>query len=270
MIAAYFNSLKEAFNRRMGAVLIGLAAVMAIALNWVVHIRPLPGGESMILLGNKMLGPASIATPGLLTIEVQLAGGFFWLLLSILATAPLLSATLDRGWLELTFSKGVSRWELMVGRYLGGVTLYLVSVIIAMMPLAIRLWVATHTSPMPFVLTMLIQSFAFASLLSLAALASVPQMGAAPPILLSLAMSIISPILAFRERGIYQLLTSNTSRFILDWMYRIFPKTSELEAMSTTYLQDHHVQTWFPFWTTGVFTIVVMALTLWALHRKSL
>jgi ABC-type transport system involved in multi-copper enzyme maturation permease subunit len=274
MLAAYLNSLRESFNRRMGLILIGLAVVLAISFNMIVHIKPLPNGMSMVLFGQKMLGPGSLATPALLITEVRIVGigasVLFWVLLSILATAPLLASTLDRGWLELTLSKGVSRWEIFLGRYLGGVTLYLLSVIIATVPLAIRVQIMTGEKIWVLFPALLIETFAFASLLSLAALGSVPQMGAAPPILLSLVVSIISPILAFRQQGIYQLLTSNTSHFIVDWMYRILPKTSELDGMCTDFIQEHHVVSWYPFWSTGIFTVVVLALTLWLLHRKSL
>lgn len=272
MLAAYLNSLRESFNRRMGLVLIGLAIVLAITLNLIIHVKPLLDGTTMVMLGQRMLGPGSMATPALLITEMRLVGvsGFFWALLSILATAPLLASTLDRGWLELTLSKGVSRWEIFMGRYLGGVTLYLVSVLVATLPLAIRLRFATGVSIWPLFIAILIEAFGFAALLSLAATASVPQLGAAPPILLSLVVSIISPILAYRDKGLYQLLTSNTSHFIVDWMYRILPKTAELETMATDFIQEHHVATWYPFWTTGVFIVIVMALSLWLLHRKSL
>lgn len=270
MYASYVNSLMEAFSRRMGLVLIGFAVVWTIIINWIVHFIPLKDGTSMISLGPRMLGPASLGVPAVLGIGIEITGGIFWMLISILAAAPLLASTLDRGWLELTLSKGTSRWRVFGGRYLGGCTLYLASVVIANVPLAVRFWWKTGISPWPLLVALLIQTFAFASLLSLAALASVPQMGAAPPILLGMMVSILAPVLAARKLGLYQLLTSAWSRFLVDWLYRILPKTQELQGICTVYIRDHTVEAWYPFWTTGLFTVVVMGLALWMLHRRSL
>jgi hypothetical protein len=270
MFAAYVNSLHEAFNRRMGLILVGLGILLAGALNWIVHIRPLPGGDTMVLFGNRMLGPGSLATPAIYTSELQIIGELFWILLSILAAAPLLASTLDRGWLELTLSKGTARWKIFLGRYFGGVSLYLAASLLAMLPLAIRMAIVTHTSIWSFIVAMLIQTYSFAALLSLAALACLPQLGPAPPVLLGIFASILAPVLQYRERGLYQVLTGSLSRHVLDWAYKIMPKTTELLGMGVTLIQEHHVDSWWPFWSTGVFTAVTLSLTLWVLQRKSL
>ncbi|HLX00127.1 MAG TPA: hypothetical protein VKR82_15915 [Candidatus Acidoferrales bacterium] len=270
MYASYLNSLLEAFSRRMGLVLIGFALMWAVVFNLLVHFIPLKDGSSMVYLAQRMMGPGSLAQPALLGIGAEITGGLFWMLLSILAAAPLLSSTLDRGWLELTLSKGTARWRVFLGRYLGGCTLYLASVVIACMPLEVRFWWKTGIGPWPLLVAMLIQTFIFASLLSLAALAAVPQMGPAPPILLSLMVAILSPVLAARKIGLYQILTSNWSRELIDWMYRILPKTQELQGASTIFIRDRAIQSWYPFWSTGIFMAVMIALALWLLHRKSL
>ena len=59
----------------------------------------------MILLGSNFLGPATLAVPAVFRAEIQQTGAL-WLLLAIFAAAPLLSSSVEKGWLELTLLEG--------------------------------------------------------------------------------------------------------------------------------------------------------------------
>jgi ABC-type transport system involved in multi-copper enzyme maturation permease subunit len=268
MLASYLNSLTEAINRRMGMVLIGLGVVVTVVFNLIIHVQFLPG--PVIFLGRRLHWEATLGVPSVLSVMLEFTGGILWLLLSTLAAAPLLSSTLDRGWVELTLSKGTSRWKVFLGRYVGGVTLYFVAAIVVAVPIAIRLWWQTGVSSWPLVGSIAFQTLGFAGLLALAALAALPRIGPAPPILLAMATSIVSAILAQREQGLYQLLTSRWSHWLCDWLYRILPKTSELNGIGVTLLHGYKINSWWPIWSTGVFMVATLGLTLWLLHRKSL
>lgn len=268
MIAAYVNSLAEAVNRRMGLVMLGLSAVVAIVFNWIVRFAPLPGGRTMILFGNRILGPDTVAAPSLFKTEVQFTGGL-WLLLGIFAAAPLLSSTLDRGWTELTLSKGTARWRILIGRYFGGITLYFLALMVTTMPLGIRIWLKTGVQPGALVMAAVIQCLAFGALMAVAALAILPQTGIAVPIMVAVLTQIASPFLAQRQQTFYQIFSSHAVRGIFDWMYWILPKCYELNDLSTAYIESGHIANWWPVWSTAAFLVAVLALTMWLLHRKS-
>jgi len=268
MFAAYLFSIRDALNRRMALVLIGLSIVLAVVFNWIIQVKLLPG--PVIFLGPRMFWAADLGVPSVLSAGLEFTGGVFWLLLAILAAAPILSSSLDKGWVELTLSKGTARWQILLGGYLAGVTVYFTAVVLALAPIALRLWWQTKISSWPLAVSILLQTFSFAALLALASLASLPRIGAAPPVLLAMAVSIVSAVLAQRERGLYQVLTSRWSHWIFDWLYRILPKTSELSGMASSYIHGEKFTTWWPFWSTGVFIVATLGLTAWLLHRKSL
>ena len=157
----------------------------------------------------------------------------------------------------------------MLGRYLCGVTLYFLLAFIATVPLAARLWWVTGIATWQIVIAVLIQTFSFASLLSVAALASLPQKGVALRIMASAAVWASSPLLAARELNYYDFITSAIGRRILDLIYDILPKSSELNALSSRFIQYSTVQTSWPLWSTAVFTLVTLTLTLSLLQRKS-
>jgi ABC-type transport system involved in multi-copper enzyme maturation permease subunit len=268
MIPTFWNSLREAVHRRVALVLLGIAVLITIAFNLVVHVRTLPDGGSAIALGAMRLGPAVLAVPAVLAAELSQAGTL-WFLLAIFAAAPSLASTVEKGWLEMTLSKGTSRRAVFLGQYLAGVVLYSAMFLVATFPLAIRLWWTTGVETWPVIITLLIETFSFAALLSVAALASLLQKGVALPIMATAAIWFLSPWLAKRQQSYYVFFTSHAARSVLDWVYRILPKCSELDDLCASFIRDGRIASWWPFWSTAIFAFAVLALTLRQLDRKS-
>lgn len=269
MLAAYLHSLREAVNRRMALVLIGFAILTAFLITRIIVLKPLNDGTTMVFLGRGMLGPASLAVPAVQSNEVRMTGGL-WLFLSIFASTPLLVSMLEKGWVELSLTKGVARWQVLLGTYCGGLTLYAATLSVATLPTAIYLFVKTGVGFRGLLVAILLQTFAFASLLALAALAALTQTGTALPIIFSVLVDFLSPFLANRARTFFLLLTSDWSRGLVEWAYRILPKNSEIVSASENYIAHQSFGPAWPFWTTGVFIVCVLGLTIYLLHRKSL
>ncbi len=269
MFAAYMHSIREAINKRMALVLIGMAVLFATILYLLINIKPLKDGSAMIFLGQHMLGPASLAVPAAQAQEVQITGSL-WLLLSIFASVPLVVAALEKGWVELTLTKGVSRWKVILGCYFSGLTLYAATLCVAMLPIATWLWLKTGVGFKPLLVAILIEALGFASLMALATWASLTRMGPALPIMLAVFVYLFTPVLANRKQLLFQLITSTGWQGVFNWAYRILPKPSELMGSATNYIQFGSISNWFPFWTTAVFIVAIMGLTIWMLHRKNL
>jgi hypothetical protein len=269
MFAAYIHSVRESINKRMALVLIGLALLFAVVLFLKTSIAPLqPRSLSIVSLGG-ITGPASLAAPSLMAREVQITGGL-WLLLAIFASVPLLVSMLEKGWVELTLTKGVARWRILLGCYFSGLTLYAATLAVAMLPTAVWIWLKTGVDCKPLLLAILIETLGFASLMAIASFATLTRTGAAIPVMLAVVVYILNPFLANRKEMLFPFVTSNWARFLLDWAYRILPKSSELVGAAMDYLRSDGVHSWFPFWTTGLFVVVTMGATMWMLHRKSL
>lgn len=268
MFATYLNSLQESMSRRVALVLLGVAILVAVAFNAVTHMRSGPGGATMIGVGTQPPMPPAIAVPSVLESELR-ATGTLWLLLAIFAAAPLLTATLEKGWLELVFSKGTPRWRIFLGRFLAGLTLYAATFALAAFPLAARLWWKTGIATWQIGVALLIQTFSFAALLAVAALVTLPQKGVALPIIAASGIWVLAPVLARRQETFYAIFSSHLAREIVNWAYRILPKCSELEDLCVSFMQGGTVAWWWPVWSTGVFAFAMLALTVWLLQRKS-
>jgi hypothetical protein len=269
MFAAYIHSMRESINKRMALVLIGMALLFAVILFLIINIRPMQDGTSMIFLGQHMLGPATLAAPAAYSAEVSITGGL-WLFLAIFASVPLLVSMLEKGWVELTLTKGVARWKVLLGCYLSGLTLYVLTLCVAMLPTAVWLWMKTGVSFKSLLVAIVIETLGFASLMALAAFAAMTRTGAALPIMIAIFMDLLSPVLANREHGLFTLISSSFWRGVITWAYRILPKPYDLVNAGTGYIQFGSVGSWYPFWTTGLFIVVVLGTTMWMLERKNL
>jgi hypothetical protein len=270
MIATYWNSLDEAMSRRVAHVVLGLAVIVTIIFNWVIHIIHSPGGV-MVSIGPRFPLPPAMAVPAALE-SVITATGALWFMFVVFAAAPLLTAGLEKGWLDLTFSKGTPRWKIFLGRFFAGVTLYAVAFALATFPLAARLWWATRIGTWEILVVLLIQTFSFAAIFSVCALAALPQRGVALPIIGAIGLLLFSTPLVHRKEIYGTLISSQTARDVIDWIYRILPKYSELGDLSRSLIKSGTLAWstwWWPVWSTGAFMIAVLGLTLWLLHRKS-
>src|SRR5687768_12216919 len=116
-------------------------------------------------------------------------------MLLIIVGGPLFVLALEKGWRELTFSKGTRRWEIFLGRYLATTTIYFIMAMMSGLPLALRLWWHTGIPTWPLVVAILIQTFSFASLLAIGALASMAGGGVALPILAPFAVAALPGLL---------------------------------------------------------------------------
>jgi len=147
--------------------------------------------------------------------------------------------------------------------------LYSLMFAVAMLPVALRLWWMTGIGTWQMGVALLIQTFGFAALLAVAALVTLPQKGVALPVIAAAAIWLLTPSLAMRQETFYRIFSSHFVRGIIDWAYRILPKCSELEDLCVSFVQGRTVTSWWPVWSTGAFTLIVLGLTLSLLNRKS-
>jgi hypothetical protein len=268
MWATYWDALQEVGGRRVLLSLFGLGLVIGFLINRPFRFDTI-NGVDVIYQGPVNMGPWPLSVPATLA---QISGftGMFWIVLWLIAGGPLFVLTLERGWRELTFSKGTPRWQILLGRYLATTTLFVVIVLMTNAPLAARLWWHTGVSTWHIVIAVLIQAFSFTSLLAVAALASTTgEGGVTMPIVAPLGVIGLSGLL-YNRSGLYpDYITSELARRALDFLYTIFPKCMELDRTAAAFIQSSSIPTSWPVWTTGLFTLATLAFAGWVLERRS-
>jgi len=190
-----------------------------------------------------------------------------WLFLGMFAAGPLLASYLEKGAPDLFLSKGVPRWHFFLGRFLGVLVLFVAAVAVMDAGSALYLWSRTGVDPERFLIALLFPVLSFAAYLALMALVSLSQANAGVLIMVAFLQATFSAILANRSR-LFTVIPWAWAHTAIDWLYRILPKNSELDRMAITYFAGGTYD-WWPIWSTSVFIVVVLAASLWFLHRKS-
>jgi len=268
MWAAFWDSLQEVGGRRVVMVLLVLAFVVGLLFNRVVAFGT-AGGVPVVFEGAMNMGPWQFGVPEALS-RITLISGTIWLLLMIFAGAPQFVAMLEKGWRELTFSKATPRWQILLSRFMSLSLLFAVLTLVSCLPVALRLWWVTGISTVSVVGGAAIHTFGFAAVISVAALTSLAgQGGVALPVMAPVAAFILSQVLVNREQTLYDYVTSEFMRRVLDWIYYVLPKCAELQNAAATFVNSSTLPSSWPIWTTGVFAAATLTLSMWLLERKS-
>jgi ABC-type transport system involved in multi-copper enzyme maturation permease subunit len=78
---------------------------------------------------------------------------------------------------------------------------------------------------------------------------------------------IFQLILTGRE-GIKMFFNSSVASAIVDTLYYIFPKTSEMSKIGVSLATGQTIESWTPIWTSGLFGVVLVVATLIYFARK--
>jgi ABC-type transport system involved in multi-copper enzyme maturation permease subunit len=250
-------------------VLIVFAMLVPIILIGLIRIEHTPGGKLEVAIkGMHSLPPETFAQSTFMGLLAAASG--FWVFLGVFAAAPLLMSFLEKGRADLVISKGTPRWQIFLGHYIGVLALFAGTVFLMAVVPALYLWVRTGVSIRQFLVALCISVFTFSTVLALMSVAAMGASHPALPIILAFVYTMLGPLLVERKAAFYQdIITWKWAQWLLDWLYRILPKTSELAMASRKYLNAGVLDSWWPIWSSALFVVGALALSCWLMHRKS-
>ncbi len=265
MRTAMWGTLREAFHRRIALALIIISLLVPVIYIWWTPIQQTPKGPVVLLRGNPV--PAAEYTTQTLGALLSVASGL-WVLLGLIAAAPLLTSPFEKGWAELLLSKGVARWRILAGRVVGASLVFVVTSFLMDMVPALYVKVRAGVPIRSFCWALALVLLGYLASLSIMALLAITRLGSAALIVIIVGQSIVSTTLAHRS-DLYRLIGWKWVHPVIEWVDRILPKTSELEQMAMKYFATGQFTGWFPVWSTALFVICALGFASWGLARKS-
>src|SRR5579862_8123333 len=224
-LALIRDTFREALARKIFWVLFGLSALLIVFFLFLLRIDIVSGATATISLFGRQTG----ANPDVDRVVRGVYGGiatflYTWgLFLAVFASSGLVPSVLEPGRIELLVSKPVSRAHILLGRYAGNVLVVSCNVIFLVLGIWTILGVKTGIwSPM-FLVSIATTIFTFAVLLTVVVLVGVLFESAALATMVTVALGIMSPILA-QTNLMMRLLSSEWSRQIWRTLYYSLPK----------------------------------------------
>jgi ABC-type transport system involved in multi-copper enzyme maturation permease subunit len=268
LIALISDTFQEARARWLFWGLFGLSTLLIVIFLFVLKIDLVAGAVSIMGIQgtSSRLDVQRFVTKsyGFVSVFLYIWGTF----LAIFASSGLIPSVLEAGRISLLLSKPITRPMLLLGRYAGNLLvvaanhIYLICCIWIIIGLKTGIWEARFLLAIPGSL------FMFAVLLTVVVLIGVISESAALAVMVSVALMLVSTILA-QHQIVVKLLSSEWSRQLWMAIYWIVPKVYGLaNAMNQVIVLDHDADWWTPLWSSAIFGVVVLGSAIRIFQRR--
>ncbi|RJP62510.1 MAG: hypothetical protein C4543_01890 [Ignavibacteriales bacterium] len=262
------QTIREAFARKIFIMFAGvstLVLVLFIITFAAVGLEDLSGSIQMDT--GKDLEVLEEVVGGIkLFIVIPLFGG--GLFLSIFSASSFIPNMLEKGNIDVILSKPISRSQIIFGKFLGGTLVVLLNIAYLVIGIWFLIGLKFGIWHLSFLLTIVTITFAFAVLYSLIILIGILSQSSILAMMLSyIIFFILSPILSIRDQ-IMMLADSKVLEIILEGLYYIVPKTSELGSITSDIAVGGSIYDFQPIFTSAVFLILSIALSIIIFSKK--
>jgi ABC-2 type transport system permease protein len=269
-IALIRDTFREALARKIFWVLFALSALMILFFLFLLRIDIVAGANAARI---SMFGRETGANPDVDRVVRGVYGAiatflYTWgMFLAVFASSGLVPSVLEPGRIELLLSKPLSRTHILLGRFAGNVLVVALNSAFLVLGVWTILGVKTGIWSPGFLIAIATTTFIFAVLLAVVVLIGVWLESAAAATMITVALMIMSPILA-QTSLMMRLLSSEWSRNLWRVLYYSLPKVYELGKMTLDAIQSRTFTGFTPIWTSALFGAVVLGAALAIFARR--
>ncbi len=269
IVAAY--TFKESMARKTFIAFFAISTITLLILLFAMNIEVVDGAlASLSLFGKSARDGLHIEVEKfLLGIHMGLATALFTagIFLSIFATASLVPNLLEKGNIDWILARPISRFELLLGRYLGGVGIVSFNILYLIIGSWLILSIKTGYWQPQFVYASLLIILPFAVLFAVMVFLGVVFQNSAISIMGAYLMIFFSPMLYQREKA-YALLSKKVYQLILDGLYYISAPIFETGEMMKRIIFQEAITNWQPLIHLLFLIVGYFALASWLFYRK--
>ncbi len=267
------DTFRESLARKIFWGFWGCSTAVLLLLVTVLNIDIVEGSLAAVsVFGADVGGPAAEGVPVEDIVDLVLGGlaAFLFslgLLLAIFASAGLIPTIFAPGRIELLLSKPLSRSELLLGKYLGALTV--IGANIAYLAAGAWLILGWKTSiwKVEFLAAGALSIFAFAVMLTVVTLVATASNSAVLSTMVAYVVLVISSLVSQHER-IGPLFNSQWPRDFVKAAYLALPKVFEIGDLSRRLMGGQGVESWVPLWSSGLFALGALGVSMWLFERK--
>lgn len=244
-------TLRELFSKATMYILAGISTLVLLGIALAVSVNSGPDGETLMLFGQQASAPVPLEelAKAIRQMQAGLAGGLFTgiILFGVFATAGVIPESLERGTVDLYLSKPITRWQLLLGKYAGGVVAIGLNIMYFLGGAWIVFGLKCGVWDPNLLLSFFTMTFMFASLYALVAFVGTWTRSTAASIILTyLYLFIIGGVLHNRELSLYLLSENSVYRTVVDGLYYLFPQISAMQENAAKQIVGLETD-WKPF-----------------------
>jgi ABC-type transport system involved in multi-copper enzyme maturation permease subunit len=261
-------TLREAMSKKVFLFFMGISAVVLVIQ---LISFSLISADQLI----KAVNPMGLPIPMLkvissfeLMIVSPIAG--LGLLMAIFASSSFIPTMLEKGNIDLLLSKPVSRTELVLGKYLGGLLVVFINVFFLVFGVWLIISVKFGYWDPTFLIVSLVITFTFAVLYSMIVFFGIITQGSVFGMMMAyFTFLILSPILFAAKDKFLEMISNGFLKNAIKVCYYIVPKTSEIMGpvlMNIT--SGKAIESYQPVITSLVFLILMLLFSIIIFRKK--
>ncbi|HSP87273.1 MAG TPA: ABC transporter permease subunit [Ignavibacteriaceae bacterium] len=261
-------TVREALARKVFLFFLGLSALAIIITAVMVNVLSDSSLISGVAAQNNKLILEEIASSIQLIIIAPLAS--LCILLSIFSSASFVPHMLEKGNIDLLLSKPISRTQLLLGKYFGGLLVVLINVGFLIIGVWFVIALRFSTFNFTFLNVILSITFTFGVLYSLIVLFGIVTQGSILGMMSAyFIFLILSPLLYAGKNQFSELIKNDFLKSVIDFFYYTIPKTSELMGEITVNIAlGKGINDWQPVLTSFAFLIAALSYAVFIFRKK--
>jgi ABC-type transport system involved in multi-copper enzyme maturation permease subunit len=190
----------------------------------------------------------------------------------------------DKGTIDLLLSKPVSRFNILMSKYIGALLFIFTSMIFLLGSMWLILSLKSGYWNFTFLLSAVSITVSFAIMYSISVLIGLTTQSSIISILINFFLIfVLCPILSVRETLIFTFIKNDAGQFIFNFIYYIFPKPGEIKDLTMYIISEQPIAFWKgalnpeinmvgPSWmsliTSGLFCATVMGYSIYYFSKK--
>ena len=262
------STLREAMSKKVFVFFMGISAVVLIIQ---LIIFSLVSTDQLI----KAVNPMGLKIPMLQVVssfEMMVVSplAILGLLLAIFSSSSFIPTMLEKGNIDLLLSKPVSRTELILGKYLGGLLVVFINVFFLVFGVWLIISVKFGYWDPTFLSISLVITFTFAVLYSMIVLFGIITQGSVFGMMMAyFTFLILSPLLFTAKDKFLVAIDNGLLKNIIKVCYYIVPKTSELMgSLLINITAGKEIESFQPVITSLVFLILMLLFSIIIFRKK--
>lgn len=187
----------------------------------------------------------------------------------LIGVSSIIPSMLEKGNIDLLLSKPVSRGQIILGKFTGGLLLiflslvYLIGAVWLIVSIKFGYWNPT------FLMSIIMLTFSFAVIYSLVIFIGITTQSSVLSIIINIFLIfLICPLLANRETVLFQFITNNVVQFIINFFYYVLPKPSDLQTITVKIISGEKIDSWQPVITSALFLIAFLSASIYIFKKK--
>jgi len=261
-------TLREAMARKVFMFFAGISVLVLLGSILVFSLVDAQSFISTMTQGQAEIVVSEIIAGLELLIISPLAG--LCLLLAIFSSASFVPVMLEKGTIDLLLSKPISRLQLLIGKYLGGLLVVFINILFLIVGVWLIISLKFSYWDFSFLLVSLTVTFAFAVLYSIIVLFGVITKSSILGMMVAyLIFLILSPLLQLYKAELHTFVENGVAKTILDGLYYIIPQTAELMGKLTVDLAaGHGIDNFSPVLTSFFLLVLMLSFSIYLFRKK--